>query len=148
MAAKKSDPLDEIIPPPQEPDPEFEDENPESVPVDDTPDIIFTEPCLGSVGSKPFLHHVEAQLTENYHAGRMARKPRILPIECGFCHGYHAPNQLDAATVFPGTEFEEYAYNRIAPRPDPHVDIHPDLLAKAVEAVSGTPVRDFDEPGE
>lgn len=116
----------------------------------DTPDIVFTPPCLGSVGSQPFLHDVQAQLNENFHAKREGREARVLPIACGFCGGYHESNQLDAASVFKGTEFEEYAYNRIAPRPDGVTYIPNDNLRAAHMAVNGgiDIFANADAPGE
>ncbi len=105
--------------------------------TDVTPDITITPPCIGAAGSQPFLDDVENQLSENYHAERESRKPKILPIQCRLCNGYHEVNQLNAATVFPGTQFEEYAYNRIAPRPDSHTYVDQSVLTAAHMAVNG-----------
>jgi hypothetical protein len=101
------------------------------------PSIEFTPPCLGSVGSKPFLDDVERQLTENRRAQAEGTTPKILPVKCRLCNSHHESNQLDASTVFTGTEFEEYAYNRIAPRPNGATYAPDDLLVSAHMAVNG-----------
>lgn len=100
-------------------------------------EIEITPPCLGSVGSKPFLDDVQAQLNENFHANREGRDPNILPVQCRLCQGYHHDNQLDATTYFPGTDFDAYAYDRIVPNQAGHTYATNDLLRSAHMAVNG-----------
>lgn len=102
-------------------------------------EVEFTDPCLGSVGSKPFLHHVQAQLEENRQAERMGRTPQLLPIQCGLCGSHHETNQLDAASVFPGTNFDEYAYERIVPKQNQETYIPEELIRTATDVLSGSP---------
>jgi hypothetical protein len=150
--AKKDDPLESIIPtqagPLQEPgvapdfDPQFIEPDDSDIPIQS---IQMTPACVGSVGGQPFLDDVERQLVENYNAERESRRPTILPIRCRMpsCDNadrpyvYHAENQLDTTTFYPGTQFEGYAYDRIAPRPSFEPVILSDLLATAIDSVRG-----------
>lgn len=78
-------------------------------------DAEWTEPCPGSVGSKPHLEDVQAQLAENQSAAAEHRKAQPIAIHCGFCGGYHLEMQPPVETLVGGEYIPDYSPPPVEP---------------------------------
>lgn len=109
--------------------------------------VEYAPPCLGSVGSKPFLDDIQAQLLENQSAEKEGRTAEIVPIQCRLCKLYHLANQYDPVSVYSGTLFETYSNDRIGPSA-PDSPVAPvGLVEFAVYEAMNSNVENLDFPG-
>lgn len=103
----------------------------------------YTEPCIGAVGSQPFLDDVQAQLQENNNAQREGREPVILPVKCRFCHQYHKDMQVSGDNVVVNTtDLLTALQDRENNREIIVTDTSPETIKTAIEAVTNQGVAD------
>lgn len=103
----------------------------------------WTKACAGSAGSKPTLTAIEAQLKENNDADREGRAAEVIPVQCGFCQGYHKVMQSEEIS---GTTIDDFKVDPVPPVETPQVD--PELIEQAAQLVvnpDNLPVDDTDD---